>query len=221
VPVLLVLVASIGLVDSLNPSTVAPALLLALGTNAKRNLAAFVLGVFGTSTLGGFVLVLGPGRALLAIASTPRPHIVHWIELGVGAALVVAAAALWSKRERFARRLSGDSGPTRFSPLALGAVIIVAEFPTAVPYFAALAAIVEARLPIANQVLLVIVFNVCFCAPILLLLGAVVAGGERGRSFTQGVRGFIQTYAATIVPVLLGLLGAGILLVGVVGLHRD
>jgi hypothetical protein len=133
----------------------------------------------------------------------------------------MVVVALWSTRERFARRLSGDSGRTRFSPVALGAVIIVAEFPTAVRYFAALAAIVEARLPIASQVLLVVVFNVCFCTPILLLLGAVVAGGERGSSFTQGARGFIQRYAATIVPVLLGLLGAGILLVGAVGLHRD
>ena len=48
-------------VDSLNPSTVGPALLLALGANAKRDLAAFLLGVFGTSTLGGLILVLGPG----------------------------------------------------------------------------------------------------------------------------------------------------------------
>ena len=126
--VLAALVASIGLVDSLNPSTVGPALLLALGANAKRDLAAFLLGVFGTSTLGGLILVLGPGRALLAIASTPRPHIVHLVEVVVGVMVLVAAVVLWLKREGFARRLSAQSDRTRFSPLALGAVIIVAEF---------------------------------------------------------------------------------------------
>ena len=68
--------------------------------------------------------------------------------------------------------------------------------------------------------LLVVVFNVCFCAPILILLGAVVAGGERGRAFAQAARSVIQRYAATIVPVLLGLLGAGILMVGLVGSAR-
>ena len=80
------------------------------------------------------MLVLGPGRALLAIASTPRPHIVHLVEVVVGVVVLVAAVVLWLKREGFARRLSAHSDRTRFSPLALGAVIIVAEFPTALPY---------------------------------------------------------------------------------------
>jgi cytochrome c biogenesis protein CcdA len=219
--VLAALVASIALVDSLNPSTVGPAIFLALGANAKRDLAAFLLGVFGTSTIGGLILVLGPGRALLAFVSTPRPHIVHLVEVVVGAAVLVASVALWLKRAGFARRLTAQSERTRFSPLALGAVIIVAEFPTAFPYFAALAAIVEARLSIPSQVLLVVVFNVCFCAPILILLAAVVAGGERGRAFAQAARDVLQRYAATVVPVLLALLGAGILSVGLVGLLGD
>jgi len=219
--VLAALVASIGLVDSLNPSTVGPALLLALGANAKRDLAAFVVGVFGTSTIAGLILVLGPGRALLAIVSTPRPHIVHLVEVVAGAALLVASVVLWLKREGFARRLSAESKRTRFSPLALGAVIILAELPTAFPYFAALAAVVGARVSVPSQVLLVVVFNICFCAPILILLGAVVAGGERGRAFAQAARSVLQRYAAAIVPVLLGLLGAGILVVGLAGLRGD
>jgi hypothetical protein len=219
--VLVALVASIGLLDSLNPSTVGPALLLALGANAKRDLAAFFVGVFGTSTIGGLILVLGPGRALLAIASTPRPHVEHLAEVVVGIAVLVASVALWLNREGFARRLSAHPERMRFSPLALGAVIIVAEFPTAFPYFAALAAIVEARLPFPSQVLLVVLFNVCFCAPILILLGAVVVGGERGRVFTQAARKVIRRYAPTVVPALLALLGLGILTVGLVGLHGD
>jgi cytochrome c biogenesis protein CcdA len=177
--------------------------------------------VLGTSTLAGLIIVLGPGRALLAIASTPRPHIVHLVEVVAGVVVLVAAVVLWLKREGFARRLSTHSDRTRFSPLALGAVIIVAELPTALPYFAALAAIVEARVSIPSQVLLVVVFNLCFCAPILILLGAVVAGGERGRAFARAAREVIQRYAAVIVPVLLGMLGVGILAVGLVGLRGD
>ena len=138
-----------------------------------------------------------------------------------GVAVLVLAVVLWLKREGFARRLNAQSESTRFSPLALGAVIIVAEFPTALPYFAALAAIVEARVSIPSQVLLVVVFNVCFCLPIIVLLGAVVVGGERGRAFAQAARSLLLRYAAPIVPVLLGLLGAGILAVGLVGLRGD
>ena len=70
--------------------------------------------------------------------------------------------------------------------------------------------------------LLVVVFNVCFCAPILILLGAVVAGGERGRAFAQAAREVsFSGMPRSIVPVLLGLLGVGILAVGLVGLRGD
>jgi hypothetical protein len=46
-------------------------------------------------------------------------------------------------------------------------------------------------------------------------------GGERGRAFAQAARSLLLRYAAPIVPVLLGLLGAGILAVGLLGLRGD
>ena len=219
--VLAALVASIGLVDSLNPSTVGPALLLALGANAKRDLAAFLLGVFGTSTLGGLILVLGPGRALLAIASTPRPHIVHLVEVVVGVVVLVAAVVLWLKREGFARRLSAQSDRTRFSPLALGAVIIVAEFPDRTPVLCGAGcdrrgARIDSESGAARRRL----------QPLLLCADPDPArrggrGRGAGRAFAQAAREVIQRYAAVVVPVLLGLLGVGILAVGLVGLRGD
>src|SRR5207253_11148571 len=62
---LVFLVVSVGLVDSLNPSTIAPALYLATGKNAVRSLAGFTAGVFGFNLAGGVVLLLGPGRAVV------------------------------------------------------------------------------------------------------------------------------------------------------------
>ena len=57
---LLGLVIAVAVVDALNPSTVLPALLYALGRHARRDVAAFTAGVFAVSTLGGLVLVFGP-----------------------------------------------------------------------------------------------------------------------------------------------------------------
>ena len=67
------LVVSIAAVDSLNPSTLLPALLYALGRNGRRDVAAFTAGVFAVSTAGGLVLVFGPGRALLALRLAAAP----------------------------------------------------------------------------------------------------------------------------------------------------
>jgi hypothetical protein len=57
---LTVLVASIGLADSINPSTLVPGLWLA-GKPSARGLGSFTAGVFATYLTGGLVLVLGPG----------------------------------------------------------------------------------------------------------------------------------------------------------------
>jgi hypothetical protein len=58
---LAVLVATIGLADSLNPSTLGPALVIATGEGAIPRLIAFPAGVFSVSLAGGLVLVLRPG----------------------------------------------------------------------------------------------------------------------------------------------------------------
>src|SRR5947209_16427507 len=65
------LVVSIGLADSLNPTTVGPALYLAAGNRPRRSVIRFTLAVFVVNLLGGLVLTLGPGEAILALV--PRP----------------------------------------------------------------------------------------------------------------------------------------------------
>src|SRR5713101_5736036 len=129
--VLVALVASIAAADSLNPSTLGPALLFALGARARRDVAAFTAGVFAVSTTGGLFLALGPGRALLHLLSKPKPHTVHLIELAAG------AAVLWLTRRRVAARLAHAKQRTGRSALLLGAGIMAVELPTAFPYFAA------------------------------------------------------------------------------------
>lgn len=216
---LLALVVSIALVDSLNPSTVGPALLYAIGSNPKRDVAAFALGVFVTSTVGGVVLVVGPGRALLSLASRPSPHTVHLIEVGSGALLLLCAAALWLLRGRIDRQTASKWERRRPSAFAVGAGIILVEYPTAIPYFGALAAIVELRRNVGFELLFVLVYNLCFVVPILVVFGAVSAGGKRGAVLTRRARDIAEGYARVVIPIALGLLGAAILFLGVAGLH--
>ena len=48
------LVISIGLADSLNPTTIAPALYLATADHARTRLIEFTLGVFAVYLIGGW-----------------------------------------------------------------------------------------------------------------------------------------------------------------------
>jgi cytochrome c biogenesis protein CcdA len=211
---LVALVVSIAAVDSLNPSTVIPALLYALGAQGRRDVAAFTAGVFGTSTVGGLVLVFGPGQALLAIVSHPRPRVVHAVEVGAGIVLVAVAVFLWLKRADVARRLSQQRVRRERGALLLGVAIMATELPTALPYFGALVAIVEGAHSNIARLLLVLVYNVVFVAPLLVLLAVLAASGERGATIAAAARMRLVHYTPVLVPIAFAVLGAILILVG-------
>jgi cytochrome c biogenesis protein CcdA len=215
---LIALVASIGLADSLNPSTLAPALFYATGPHGRRDVASFMLGVFAVSVAGGLALAFGPGHQLLTRVTKPSPHTVHLIELAAGGAALPAAALLWQARARFATRLQRRGKHPRQSALLLGAGIMAVELPTAVPYFAAIAAIVESGRSDTTQIVLVLAYNAAFVAPLIVLLVALELAGPRGAQIAAGARTRLDTWAPRIAPAALVVAAAVLLTLGAVGL---
>src|SRR5207237_974821 len=92
--------------------TIGPALYLATGGAAVRRVLAFTLGVLAVYFIGGVVLTLGPGQAILRLFPHPSRHATHLIELCVGIALAFVAVALWLARQLIAatRSLAADGG---------------------------------------------------------------------------------------------------------------
>jgi cytochrome c biogenesis protein CcdA len=214
---LIALVISIAAVDALNPSTVLPALLYALGRHGRRDVAAFTAGVFAVSTAGGLVLVFGPGRALLAVISHPRPHVVRLIEVAAGLLILIAAVALWLARGRVARRLAEQRPRTGGSALLLGAGIMATELPTAFPYFGALVAVSEGAHSTSADIALVLAYNLVFASPLLTLLAILAVSGESGAEVAGRLRDRMIRHAPIALPVLVGLLGVGLLAAGLLG----
>ena len=206
-----VVVLTVAAVDALNPSTLLPALLYALGENGRRDVAAFTSGVFAVSTIGGLALVFGPGQALLAFISHPRPHIVHIVELCVGALLLGVAVFLWVTREHVKARLSQERQRKGGSAFLLGAAIMATELPTALPYFGALIAITEGTHGILEPLTLVLVYNVVFVAPLVAILVLIVVAGERGARVAARVRMQVIRYAPVLLPLLVGALGVALI----------
>ena len=77
---LLGLAISIGIADSVNPTTIAPALYLASGRHPRRQVAEFTLAVFGVYLVGGLVIALGPGQLLLSVVPRPGRHLGYLLE---------------------------------------------------------------------------------------------------------------------------------------------
>ena len=214
---LIALVVSIGAADALNPSTLAPALFFAVGPRARRDVAGFTLGVFAVSLVGGLALTFGPGQALLNLVSKPSPHTVHVIELVAGGAALPAAAALWHARAHFAARLARTQ-PSSRSALLLGAGIMAVELPTAVPYFAAIAAIVGSGHSDTTQIFLLLLYNAAFITPLVLLLVVLALAGARGAQIAARARLRLDLWAPRVAPAALGVASAVLITLGVIGL---
>jgi cytochrome c biogenesis protein CcdA len=215
---LIALVVSIGAADALNPSTLAPALFFAVGPHGRRDVAGFALGVFAVSLAGGLALTFGPGQALLTRVSKPSPHTVHLIELVAGAAALPAAAVLWHARAHFAARLARSSQKGERSAWLLGAGIMAVELPTAVPYFAAIAAIVESGHSDTTQVVLLLLYNGAFVAPLILLLMILALAGVRGAQIAARARVQLDLWAPRVAPAALVVASIVLVTLGVIGL---
>jgi len=214
---LVALAVSVGIADSLNPSTIAPALYLATGVDASRRLLHFTLGVFTVYLAGGIVLVLGPGHALLSMVARPGRRETHLIELALGGVALAVAVVLWLRRDGVARRVLAHERRTAGSSFALGAAITSIELPTAFPYFAVVAAVVGSDQSLTRQLVLIVVFNAAFIAPLAAITALRRLAGPRAERPLASVRARLDRHTGALVAGVTAVLAVALLLVGAVG----
>lgn len=214
--------ASVGLADSLNPSTVGPALYLATASRRVLKVTQFTLGVFIVNFLAGLVLTIGPGRFLLGLVPHPRGTVRHIIELVAGAVLLVAAAALWRGRKQLARHelpMSGGRGGG--SALVAGMSVAAVELPTAAPYFAVIAGIVASSADLPQEVALIGLYNLCFVLPLVAIIGVLIFAGERADPMLAKIGSWVQRRWPAVLAILLLFVGSALTILGGTGLVRQ
>jgi cytochrome c biogenesis protein CcdA len=209
---ILALVVTVALGDSLNPSTIGPALFIASGERARIAVLEFTLAVFVVHFAGGAILLLGPGHLLLSLVNKLAHTTRDALELAAGLALLLAGTVIWNQRQRLAQKKLPSRNSQRKSSILLGATIIAIELPTAFPYFAAITAILGAADDTPAQLSLLAVYNLCFILPLVAVLITLLLAGERAderfiraREITE--RRWPEVFAAVLF--VLGLAVAG------------
>jgi cytochrome c biogenesis protein CcdA len=214
---LTLLVASIAIADSINPSTIVPALWLA-GTSRGRGLGSYTLGAFLVYLAGGLVLVLGPGPALIRTLRHVGGPLEHALLAAGGVAVIAFAFALWRSRRSERPEAGPRQAHTRASAFALGAGIMAVELPTAFVYFGAITAILADHTATGIEILLLVLYNALFVAPLVAILFVHRLAGDRAKRWL--LRGGERLRDAGRVA-LTGVAGAGgtaLVVVGVSGL---
>jgi cytochrome c biogenesis protein CcdA len=212
------IVVSIGLADSLNPTTIAPALYMAEGKRAVARVVQFTVGVFAVYLIGGVLVLLGPGELIIDAVSRPGRTVRHVIEIVAGVAMVIAGAVLWRKRNSLKR---AEPDRRRFdtrSSAILGATITAVELPTAFPYFAAIATVVGSGVSLTRQILLLVLFNVCFVAPLIAIAVVLAVAGDRAEALLTRVRDRFRANWPKLLAAVAVVAGLVVILLGISGL---
>jgi cytochrome c biogenesis protein CcdA len=215
---LLAVVLSVALVDSLNPSTVGPAVYLATRKHAARSLLGFTLGVLAVNVSAGLLLTLGPGQAILAAVPNVGEDTKHLIEVCLGLAALALACLLWPIRHRIVHQLIPKKTLGHGSSLALGAGIALANLPTAFPYFAVIAVIIGSDSNLATQATLIVLFNLVVIAPLLAILAISIHPGKHGNNVLGYMRIKLDQWSPTLIPLVVLLFAVALLLLGGIGL---
>jgi cytochrome c biogenesis protein CcdA len=211
------LVISIGLVDSLNPTTIAPALFLASEKRPRARVIEFTLGVFAVYLVGGALIALGPGQLLRSLVPHPHRTVRQVGEIVAGVLLITAAGLLWLGRKRLVERGLPKVDPERRSSAILGAAITAVELPTAFPYFAAIAAIVGSGFDVVRQLGYLILFNVCFVLPLVAIVVTLTVAPDRSEQLLGRARGFLERRWPDVLAILVLVVGIAAVLLGATG----
>jgi cytochrome c biogenesis protein CcdA len=185
----------------------------------------FTAAVFAVYFLGGLIIALGPGELLLALVPKPGRHLGFVLEIVAGGAMLTASAFLWGYRQHLSKRDPPEIKADRRSGAILGATITAVELPTAFPYFAAIAAVVGSDLDVIRQVFLLVVFNLCFVAPLLGIVATLTFAGDDAKRLLARGREFLERRWPVVLAVLALAAGIFVTLLGVTGLaathHND
>jgi cytochrome c biogenesis protein CcdA len=209
------IVAGIAVVDSLNPGTIGPALVLAVSEKPVRRILEFSTGFFVVNVAGGIALVLG-----FSLLPTPSDHLKHVGEIVAGVALLAGAFVLLTAHARLVRPTSENTAARRraSSALLFGAGLALAELPTAFPYFAAIAAIEAAGLSTVQEIVLVVGFNVLFLAPVLVIAVLIAFFPWAWDRVVDPVRRWLAAHWPRVLATILAVGGVALIVVGVAGL---
>jgi hypothetical protein len=204
---LLPAIVGLAVVDSINPSALLATILLLLrGRRARPLVAVYLIAVLATYLAIGVVLTLGLGLTPQAVLRSDATYLVQG---GLGAAML-AYAVLAPGRGRQHDPVEHPRLPTATRPAAvfvLGMVVTLLELPTALPYLGAVGALTRADLAPGDWLPLLVLYNVIFVLPPLLLLAGHVVLGDRAEAVLGDLRDRLGRATREGFLWLLGLVG--------------
>lgn len=194
----------LALLDSLNPSAIAVTLYMLTQRGAHRRVVTYISAIFLSYLALGVLLMLGLDTLLGRFGEALEHPIAYAVQGVVGAAMLLYSF-LASTKPRSESSL--PDARTLGATFLLGASVTVLEFPTAFPYLGAIGILTGANLGPVQWPPLLLVYNLIFILPPLLLLAAHMLFGARFESRFSGWQARLQKEARETMLWIVGIVG--------------
>jgi cytochrome c biogenesis protein CcdA len=210
---LLVSLVAIAALDSLNPTAIALQIYLLSTPKPIARSIAFIAGVFLAYWTAGFLVILGASKLMATVIgdagfSLPEPYI-YTIQFLIGLALSIAGFKLKTS-------VSADRGKrpkilTLNRTFLFGMTMTILEFPTALPYLAAIEQIAKAKLDLLTIASILGLYNLVFVLPLIILACIYIVFNRQSAILLRRINRSIAIWSPKILRALL--LGLGTLLI--------
>ncbi len=200
---------AIAALDSLNPTAITLQIYLLSTPKPIARSIAFIFGVFLTYWTAGLLAVLGLRTLVVSAISNvnsafPESHI-YTIQLLIGIALLIGGFSFNSSTQT-------DQGKrpknlTLGRTFLLGMAVTMFDFPTALPYLAAIEQIARAKLDLLSITGALGLYNFIFVFPQLVLLGIYICFHQQSTILLNRINASIAIWSPKILRGLLLVLG--------------
>jgi cytochrome c biogenesis protein CcdA len=204
---------AIAALDSLNPTAITLQIYLLSTPKPIARSIAFIVGVFLAYWTAGFLVLLGLRSLIMKVISRanvsfPEPHI-YSIQFLIGLTLLVVGLSM--ETSIHGEEVKRPKKLTSERTFLLGMAVTMMDFPTALPYLAAIEQIARAKLDLFSIMGVLGVYNLIFVVPQIILLGIYVRFHQQSITLLHRINRAIAIGSPKILRVLL--LGLGILLI--------
>lgn len=94
-----------------------------------------------------------------------------------------------------------------FSLFFIGSIATICELPTALPYFAFLAIILNYELPVITSTLILLLYNLIYASPLMLLYFLYVKCQDKFDKIYSLIKEKISKYSNILTPIMIGSIG--------------
>ena len=212
-------VLALAVLDSINPSAIVVTLYLLSMTGPRVHLQVMVYigAIFITYLLFGAMMVLGIESLLPSMGRVLQGTTGLVVQSVVGLMLLVYSLTA-SVTKPSSPPVARPAASTYAALVMLGISVTAMELPTAIPYFAAIGLLTEARLNIGAWLPLLVVYNVIFVIPpMALLAGHLVLQDKLAESYAA-LRQRLESGARETMLWVAGLVGGGLFVTGAIEL---